>query len=41
MIPAEQYSNLGNQLQLAQQQLAEQQDIINHHDNHIHQLDQR
>jgi len=41
MVPADQYSNLNNQLQLARQQLAEQQDIIGYHDNHIHQLDQR
>ena len=41
MVPAEQYDEVNNLLQLSRQQQSEQEDIIMRHVSHIQQLDQR
>ena len=41
MVPAEQFDEVNNLLQLSQQRYNEQEDVISHHVNHIQQLDQR
>ena len=41
MVPAEQYDEVNNLLQLSQQRQSEQEDIITRHVSHIQQLDQR
>ena len=41
MVPAEQYDEVNNLLQLSRQQHSEQEDVVSRHVNHIQQLDQR
>lgn len=41
MVPADQYDEVNNLLQLSQRKHNEQEDVIGHHVNHIQQLDQR
>lgn len=41
MVPAEQYDEVNNLLQLSRQQQGEQEDIIMRHVSHIQQLDHR
>ena len=41
MVPAEQYDEVNNLLQLSRQQQSEQEDIIMRHVSHIQQLDHR
>lgn len=41
MVPAEQYDEVNNLLQLSQQRHNEQEDVISRHVSHIQQLDQR